>query len=171
MRNIFKEFDSAQRIRLLMIFLTFTFTAYLFVGSYVISSLIAMPPTILSLFLIEKLGSIIGNLLSGWTSGTHDPKGAVVADLEKVRAYRRKGEFEEALSTIDRVITTMPNLPDALYLKAQVLCEGFKKHSEAKKFLGKAMALTSNDETIHQWASSYYDDIVRIEKEIVISKS
>ncbi len=169
MRNIFKEFDSAQRVRLLMIFLLFTFTAYLFVGSYVTSSLIAIPLTILSMFLIEKLGAVFGGLLSGWTSGPPDPKGAVVADLEKVRAYKRKGEFKEALSTIDRVISARPNLPDALYLKAQVLCEGFKKYSEAKKCLGKAITLTSNDETIHKWASNYYDDIVIKEKEVVMS--
>ena len=66
---------------------------------------------------------------------------------------------------MDEVTEKAPFLPEALYLKAQILWEGFQRASEAKACLKEVLRKVPQNETIHTWASSYYDRLIQYEKD------
>ena len=58
------------------------------------------------------------------------------------------------------ILKDSPDLPEALYLKAQILVEGYGKEKEAKYLLEKILAvLPERGEPYHRWAQSLLDKI------------
>ena len=82
------------------------------------------------------------------------------ADFEKAKACKRRGKFEEANEIIDQVLEKDPGYPDALYLKAQILWEGFEKRQEASECLQNVMRLVPQEDTLHRWASFFLKEII-----------
>jgi tetratricopeptide (TPR) repeat protein len=113
---------------------------------------------------IEKLGSVLGGISSGWTSKKISVREQLSADLEKARHSKRSNRFEEALNIINGVLNKDGNSPDALYLKAQILWEGFGKSVESKNLFRRVMKLISSEDPLHRWASDYIDKITASDK-------
>jgi tetratricopeptide (TPR) repeat protein len=129
-----------------------------------IFSFFCVPLSILYSLAVERMGSFFGTYLSGWNSRQVSRRETVLADLGKAKHSKMKGAYEEALNILNGIIQKIPDSPDALLLMAQVQWEGYQNFSEAKKCLQRVMLLVPRDETLHNWASSYYDEIVRCEK-------
>lgn len=55
-------------------------------------------------------------------------------------------------------------------MKARILWEGFERVSEAKRCLKEVLKKVPQHETLHVWASSYYDRLVEHEKETVLQR-
>ena len=123
-----------------------------------IFSAFCIPLSILYVYVVEKFGSGLGTLI-GWSSRKVSPREAFSADLARARHSKGAGRFEEALGIINEVLDKDPDFPDALYLKATILWEGFKKRQQSTTCLKKVMELVENHETLHQWASTYYHDM------------
>jgi len=104
--------------------------------------------------------------MSGSFKGPKRHNDEFTADLERARHSKANGRYEEANEIIELVLTSAPEWPDALYLKAQIQWEGFGNATEAKRCLKKVMQLVDYDETLHRWASSYFDEIIKAEKEL-----
>jgi tetratricopeptide (TPR) repeat protein len=139
--------------------------AQLFTFKHVlIYSLCSIPLCFLYAYCVEKIGSVLGTAPLGLGSRRSSPREIFVADLEIARQNKRNGKFEEARSTIDGVLDKDREFPDALYLKAEILWEGFENASEAKRCLRKVMQLVPREETLHSWASSFFDKIIAAEK-------
>jgi len=126
-----------------------------------IYSLYSIPLCVLYAYAVEKFGSGLGVIFSGWSSRKVSPRDALSADLERARFSKSKGRFEEALRIINQVIEKDPEYPDALFLKARILWDGFGKRDETVVCLKKVMELVQSHETLHRWASSLYDEIKR----------
>ena len=124
----------------------------------------AIPLSILFIYALEKFGSGLGGLLSGWSSRRPTTRETLAADLDKARYSKREGRFQEALTIIDGVLDKDPNFPDALFFKSQILWKGFGNAGVTKECLKKVMQLVPKDETLHRWASSYYDEVAEMEK-------
>jgi len=129
-----------------------------------IYSLCSIPLCILFAYCVEKIGTVVGSTLLGMSSRQSTPRETLAADLEIARQSKRSGEFEKARSKIDGVLEKDSDFPDALYLKAEILWEGFENSSEARRCLRKVMQLVPREETLHSWASSYFDKIIAAEK-------
>lgn len=129
-----------------------------------IFSLCSIPLCFLYAYCVEKIGTVFGTTLLGMSSRKSTPRETLAADLEIARQSKRNGEFEKARSKIDGVLEKDSDFPDALYLKAEILWEGFENSSEAKRCLRKVMQLVPREETLHSWASSYFDKIIAAEK-------
>jgi tetratricopeptide (TPR) repeat protein len=129
-----------------------------------IFSLCSIPLCFLYAYCVEKIGSVLGGTLLGMSSRQSTPRETFAADLEIARQNKRNGQFEEARSILDGVLDKDSDFPDALYLKAEILWEGFENSSEAKRCLRKVMQLVPRGETLHSWASSYFDKIIAAEK-------
>lgn len=120
-----------------------------------------IPLSVLVIVIIEKLGSFFGgSVLSGWTPGRQDPRDQFAADLEKIRECKRTSHFTEALRLANHILRQDPEFPDALYLKATILWEGFGNMEGAKGCLKKIKEKVPKNETLYRWASSYYDEIM-----------
>ena len=58
------------------------------------------------------------------------------------------------------VLKKAPDLPEALYLKAQIIVEGYHKLDEDRLLLEKILTvLPERGETYHRWAQTMLDDI------------
>ena len=80
------------------------------------------------------------------------------ADMEKARHSKRQNRFQEALKTVNAVLAEIPDYPEALYLKAQILWEGFGNYAQAVNYLNKVLQLVDEQEGLHRWASTYYNE-------------
>ena len=125
-----------------------------------LGSLSSIPLCFLLAYCLERFGSVLGNIFSGWSSRQVSPRETLSADLEKAKSGKRNGEFEEAKEIIDQVLEKDPDFPDALYLKAQILWEGFEKRQEASECLQSVMRLVPQEDTLHRWASSLLKEII-----------
>jgi tetratricopeptide (TPR) repeat protein len=123
-----------------------------------IFTLICIPLSGLYVYLVEKIGSALGTFL-GWSSKKVSPREVFAADLARARHSKGAGRFEEALSIIDEVLIKDPEFPEALYLKATILWEGFRNRPESTTCLKKVLGLVKSHETLHRWALNYYQDV------------
>lgn len=118
----------------------------------------------LALVIVKKGGSIAGSLYGGrkarWTA-----RERLAGDLEKIRYSNRQGRFSEALALANGVLRHLPNDPETLFLKAQILHEEFGHDQSARKCLEIIIKDVPAAETLHRWASSYYKGI--ISKEVI----
>ena len=76
-------------------------------------------------------------------------------ELDKIRYSKGQKDFDKALSQVNDVLAREPEFPEALFLKAQILCEGFGNVAAAERHLEKVMQLVSEKEPLHQWVLSY----------------
>jgi tetratricopeptide (TPR) repeat protein len=106
------------------------------------------------------LSFLVVVILSGWTPGLQDPRDQFAADMEKIRECKRTSHFPEALRLANNILRQDPEFPDALYLKATILWEGFGNAEGAKGCLKKIKEKVPNNETLCRWASSYYDEVM-----------
>jgi tetratricopeptide (TPR) repeat protein len=124
-----------------------------------ILSLWAIPFSFLCVYTIERLGSGIGGLFTEWTAQKVGPREQLSADIARARHNKGKGQFVEALSIINQVLEKDPDYPDALYLKAHILYEGFENSKGALECLAKVIELVKDYGPIHRWAINYYDEV------------
>jgi tetratricopeptide (TPR) repeat protein len=124
-----------------------------------ILSLCAIPFSFLCVYIIERLGSGIGGIFMGWTTQKISSREQLSADMARARYNKGKGQFEEALRIINQVLEKDPDYPDALYLKAHILFEGFENSKDALVCLAGVVKLVNDDEPIHRWALTYYDEV------------
>ena len=129
-----------------------------------IFSLCSIPLCALYGYGIEKLGSGLGGILSGGMPGKLGLEEKFAADLERARFSKRENRFEEALRTVDSVLVEAPDFPEALFLKGQILWEGFRHDREAADCFTKVMEVLEKTDTLHRWAASYLDQIKTAEK-------
>jgi len=97
----------------------------------------------------------------GGRKATWSVKEQLAGDLEKIRFSKRQGRFNEAHVLVNDFLKHLPHDPEALFLKAQILNEGFGNGGSAKKCLEIIMKEVPTSETLHCWASSYYEGITR----------
>jgi len=77
------------------------------------------------------------------------------SDMNQARHFKRNEKYPKALNTVNRIVWLDPDFPDALFLKAQILWEGFQNHTAAKSNLRKIFEIIKDEnETIYQWALS-----------------
>lgn len=110
--------------------------------------------------LVEKVGGTLGSFLSfQWRRTIISPRQRLAGKLDKSRYLKTQGEFTRALEVVNDVLGEDANFPDALFLKAQILREGFDNLDAAKGYLKKIMELSDPEETIHRWARNYYREV------------
>jgi tetratricopeptide (TPR) repeat protein len=86
-------------------------------------------------------------------------------DLNEAKYFKRQKKHDKALSIINDVLKQDPEFPEALYIKATILWEGFNNAGAAKVNLKKAMDSTSNkSEPVFRWAFNLYNELTRIQK-------
>ena len=123
--------------------------------------LLTIPISAVCLLVIEKTGSFLGNSLAGWTPGGVNVRDQFAADLERARYSKREGRFDEALHIVNDVLLKEPDFPNALYLKATILYEGFGRAETALGYLKRVIESIPEGETLHEWASNYYEKIMK----------
>jgi len=86
------------------------------------------------------------------------------ADLARTKESKRQGDFDQALRLVNEYLEKDPDYPEALFLKAQILTEGFGKSAEARRNLKKIMQMIPESEAFYRWALNYYNELKEMEE-------
>jgi tetratricopeptide (TPR) repeat protein len=82
------------------------------------------------------------------------------ADLNVVRYHRLCHQFDDALIKVEEVLAKDPDFVEGLFLKAQILREGFEDGKAARKCLQKILAVAPDEKAVfHRWALNLYQEL------------
>jgi len=62
--------------------------------------------------------------------------------------------YDEALSIIDNLLDQVPDFNEALFIKAQILLDGFKDTIGAKKCISMILDTEPKSSSLYRWASN-----------------
>ena len=118
--------------------------------------------SIISHFIIERLGSAGGNLIYGKRRPIYSDFEKYEGPLNQARHLKVKNEYASAHNIVNEILSKAPDLPEALYLKAQILWEGYHKAKPSKELLARIMTVVPDkSETYNRWAQTLLDQINR----------
>ncbi|MFW5640132.1 MAG: tetratricopeptide repeat protein, partial [Thermodesulfobacteriota bacterium] len=76
------------------------------------------------------------------------------------RHLKRREEYDQALRTINGVLQEAPDFPEALYLKARILWEGFGNTAAARGNLKRIIEGKADpNSAVYRWAVSLSDEL------------
>ena len=91
------------------------------------------------------------------TTGRRDQ---LAADLNVVRYHRLCNRFDHALLALEAVLAKAPDSPEALFLKAQILWEGFGDREGAKNSLIRILKVAPDEKSVfRRWALKFYREL------------
>jgi len=106
------------------------------------------------------LGAGLVNLLFGLDRSTASVRERLAGDLSVARIHKMARRYDEALSSLDGILSKDPDFPEALFLRAQVLWEGFGDQEAAKSCLLKIIKVEPDKEApFHRWALDFYHEL------------
>jgi len=134
---------------------------YVGTGRIPLLVLIFGPPimAMIILVIVIKIGDSASRSFYGGPKARWTAKEKLAGNLEKIRYSKRQGRFNEALALANDFLKQLPNDPDTLFLKAQILHEGFGHDQSAKKCLEIIIKEVPASEILHRWATSLYEKI------------
>lgn len=132
--------------------LLFGFTGILY--SLGVSLLVA--PVIM--YITSKLAKTAGNLYRG-SSSLKSERELLLLELEKIRVLFGRLEYDQALKSINVFVGSNPEMPEAHYLKAHILWEGFKDKTRAISCLRKAMSCSEPGSDYYKWAMNFKEEL------------
>jgi hypothetical protein len=166
-----KDVDSALRSRFLQIaswvfpstgFVTFliAWVKISFIAGIMIGIFSGALSSVIALVVVEFLGSSSVNLLYGRRRPRYSDYEKFEGGLNQARLQKSKKEYHKALVLANDILKNAPELPEALYLKAQILWEGYHKAADSKILLEKVLEILPNKEdTYHRWSQTLMDEI------------
>jgi hypothetical protein len=91
-----------------------------------------------------------GAVNTGYGPGreTTGPNERLAGILNGARYHKLCNRFDRALLALDAVLAEDPDFPEALYLKAQILWEGFDDHEGAKNSLLRIMQVGPDEKAV-----------------------
>jgi len=121
----------------------------------VLCSLIAL----FTVFVLEGLGGIAGGLYGGrkpiWSIQER-----YSADFSRARVQKMNKKYDESLLIIDKVLIEQPDFNEALFLRAQILAEGFDDIYDAKMCLTRIFQTEPKHSRLYQWSEHLYRSMV-----------
>lgn len=85
--------------------------------------------------------------------------------LNRVRHFKMQRRYDRALSAVNEVLEADPDYPDAIYLKATIMWEGFENAGAAKTYLVKVMKMVEDhEESLHRWSHHLFMELNEKEK-------
>lgn len=166
-----KDIDSYTRTRFLGIYIRI-FPGLGLIGLFVrgvsgvaVAAFVSVILTIIVMLISDKIGGTVANTLYGAGKGGRSLREQLAGTLDQARYQKRQKQFEQALNTVNEILDQDPDFSDALFLKAQILWDGFGNSAAAQGYIKKVMKVAPNkDETLHRWASAYYDELTGMDK-------
>jgi hypothetical protein len=161
-----KDVDSARQAILLNSFMrTFPFlgTLGLFTGGFQ-GLVIAAAASAVTAICTDVLSGIIGNgsvnTLFGMGRRTSTIRERLAGDLSQARFHKMKQNYDSAIAKLEEILALDPDFPEALFVKAQVLWEGYRDCAAARKCLVRITEVEPDKNAVfHRWAIRLYREI------------
>ena len=114
------------------------------VAAICVSAMIGSATSILS----GVLGEGAVNTLYGLNRKTIGLRDRLAGDLNVVRYHKLCNRFDDALMALEKVLTEDPDFHEALFLKAQILWEGFDDREGARNSLMKIINAEPDEKAV-----------------------
>ena len=126
--------------------------------------LYGLPATVIAAFAVEFLCGGIGNgsvnILYGTGRLDRTMRDQFIGTISQARFHKMSQRYDLALGCIDEVLAAAPNYTEALFLKAQILWEGYQDGAAAKKCLIHVIKVEPDKEVpFHRWSLALYKEI------------
>jgi hypothetical protein len=161
-----KDVNSITQIRFIMIAVRLAPVCVLFGWAIagVHGLLWALPASIIAAFAVElftdRLGNGSVNVLYGTGRLDRTMRDQFIGTMSQARFHKMNQRHDLALGCVDEVLAAAPNFIEALFLKAQILWEGYQDGAAAKKCLIHLMKVEADKEAaFHRWALALYKEI------------
>ena len=99
----------------------------------------------------DKCGDISGGLFLGQKSNWSVQE-RLSGDLSRARVQKMNGNYKAALSIIDNVLDQAPDFNEALFVKAQILLDGYSDANCAKKYFTRILEHKPEHSHLYRWA-------------------
>ena len=131
--------------------------------------LYALTGSVLAAFAVEFLSGGIGsgsvNILYGTGRLDRTMRDQFIGTLSQARFHKMSRRHDLALGCVDDVLAVAPNYIEALFLKAQILWEGYRDSAAAKKCLMHVIKVEPDKEApFHRWSLSLYKEMAEYER-------
>ena len=160
-----KEVDSVDRTLFLKTFFwIWSPTTILFILIYglikgmFVSAVISFFGSILVMFITEKIANS-SKVLYGIKNANITLREQLEGTLKAAKVAKMNKKYSTAIKIVNKILLQDPDYYEALFVKAQILHEGFNNTDSAKKYLKRVISQTQSNETINNWASSFYDQL------------
>jgi len=128
-------------------------------AAILVSAMIGSATSILS----DVLGEGAVNTLYGLGRKTMGLRERLAGDLNVVRYHKLCNRFDQALLALEEVLAKEPDFPEALFLKAQILWEGFDDREGAKNSLVKIIKVAPDEKAVfRRWALNFYRELSEV---------
>jgi len=131
--------------------------------------LYGIPASVLAAFAVELLSGGLGNgsvnLLYGLGRTDRTFRDQLIATLNQSRFHKMSKRYDLAQTCINEVLAADPAFPEALFVKAQILWEGYQDSAAAKQCLINLMKVEPEKEApFHRWSLALYREIAGYER-------
>jgi hypothetical protein len=100
------------------------------------------------------------NVLYGTARVDRTLRDQVIGTLNQARFHKMSKRHDLALACINEVLAADPDFPEVLFVKAQILWEGYQDAAAAKQSLIHLMKVEPDKAAaFHRWAVSLYKEI------------
>ena len=157
-----KDVDTEARTRFAKIFfrffLVFTIPWMLMAGpvkGFFISIGFTFAMSFLAMKTLDRAGDAWAYML-GHRKPIIDLREQMQGSLKAVRVSKMNKAYKTALDQVNHILDKDPEFHEAMFVKAQILEEGFGNYPGARKYLRKVMAETPKESSLNTWARSLY---------------
>ena len=114
--------------------------------------------TFITMIITDKIGDV-SKLLYGGNKANISLREQMQGRLKAVRVAKMNKDFKTAIAIVNDILDKDPEFYEAMFVKAQILEQGFRRTMSAMKYIRKVLDSTTEGETLHTWASSLYDEL------------
>jgi tetratricopeptide (TPR) repeat protein len=129
----------------------------------VIAAVAGIVISIIIMYVMDAVSGAASGLLSGRREAVWTIREQVQGFLSQARFNKENENYPAALSYVNKVLEKDPDFAEALFLKAQVLWEGFGHSKAAIQFLEKILSLEDDNKMIQNQALMLHTDLKVLE--------
>jgi len=136
------------------------FACIFFIGIWglLLLPVISFLATMCVMFISDKISDII-KIIYGATKANISVREQMQSVLKTVKVAKMNKEYSKAFEIVNSILLKDPEFHEALFVKAQILHEGFNNIDAAKKYLRIVIDKAEQGNTIHTWSSSLFDQL------------
>ncbi|MFA5321451.1 MAG: hypothetical protein WC373_02160 [Smithella sp.] len=124
-----------------------------------IAVLLSIPLAVLVYLIARKIGDFAGRLFGVGRKPAWTIKERFQGEIEQAMFFKRQQQYYRALKKVNGILKQAPEFAEALFLKAQILWEGYNTANGAKRYLDMASKCVLAQEHLHCWIKSYQEKI------------
>lgn len=128
----------------------------------VIDLVLSLALTVIGVMLLDRISQMLPALF-GSREALISIRDQTTGTLKAVKVAKMNKEYKSAMEMVNEILEKDPSFYEAMFVKAQILHEGFSNTIGALKYLKTVMAHTPEDESLYSWAASL-DKTIKEEK-------